>query len=100
MSDNESFESVQNKEELRQLLRRLVQRLTKQTFATPLQKQLDVGKAISLVNRIEDFPDRHVLRRTLGELLRELGKRRPDLHRHVVVIEKSIAKLGEESEES
>lgn len=100
MSDYESFESIESKEELRQLLRRLVQRLTKQTFATALQKQLDVGKAISLVNRVEDFPERHILRRTLGELLRELGKRRPDLHRHVVVIEKSIVALGEGGEES
>lgn len=94
------FENLQNKEELRQLLRQIVQRVTKQTFATPRQKQLDVGNAISLLNRIEEFPERHILRRTLAELLRELGKRRPDLHRHVVIIEKSIAQLARDVEQA
>jgi hypothetical protein len=92
------FENLENKEELRQLLRRVVQRVTKQTFATPRQKQLDVGNAISLLNRIADFPERHILRRALAEMLRELGKRRPDLHTQVVVIEKAIRQLGEDVE--
>jgi hypothetical protein len=92
------FENLQNKEELRQLLRRIVQRVTKQTFATTRQKQLDVGNAISLLNRIEEFPERHILRRALAEMLRELGKRRPDLHTQVVIIEKSMAQLGEDVE--
>lgn len=92
------FENREKKEELRLLLRRLVQRVTKQTFATTRQKQLDVGNAISLLNRIEHFPERIILRRTLAELLRELGKRRPDLHQHVVVIEKAIVQLGEDVE--
>ena len=89
-----------NKEELRLLLRRLVQRLTKQTFATTLQKQLDVGNAISLVNRIDDFPERHIVRRALAELLRELGKRRPDVHRYVLILEKAIGQLGDEVQRS
>jgi hypothetical protein len=92
------FENLENKEELRQLLRRVVQRVTKQTFATTRQKQLDVGNAISLLNRIEEFPERHILRRALAEMLRELGKRRPDLHTQVVVIEKAIAQLREDVE--
>jgi hypothetical protein len=92
------IENREKKEELRQLLRRLVQRVTKQTFATTRQKQLDVGNAISLLNRIEKFPERLILQRALAEMLRELGKRRPDLHRHVVVIEKSIVQLGEDVE--
>jgi hypothetical protein len=94
------FENRENKEELRQLLRRVVQRVTKQTFATTRQKQLDVGNAISLLNRIEDFPERHILRRALAEMLRELGKRRPDLHTQVVVIEKAIGQLREDVERS
>jgi hypothetical protein len=92
------IENREKKEVLRQLLRRLVQRVTKQTFATTRQKQLDVGNAISLLNRIEKFPERLILQRALAEMLRELGKRRPDLHRHVVVIEKSIVQLGEDVE--
>jgi hypothetical protein len=92
------FENLEKKEELRQLLRRIVQRVTKQTFATTRQKQLDVGNAISLLNRIEEFPERHILRRALAEMLRELGKRRPDLHAQVVVIEKAIGQLREDVE--
>jgi hypothetical protein len=94
------LENRENKEELKRLLRQIVQRVTKQTFATPRQKQLDVGNAISLLNRIEDFPERHMLRSALAELLRELGKRRPDLHRHVTAMEKAIVQLGEDLERS
>jgi hypothetical protein len=93
MSDTDPREI---REELRLLLRTLVQRLTRQSFATPLQKQLDVGKAISLVNQLDDFPEQLILRRALGDLLRELGKRRPDLHRYVVLLEKAATQLGEE----
>jgi hypothetical protein len=97
MTDTDEREK---REELRDLLRLLVQRLTKQRFATALQKQIDVGKAIVLANQIEDFPDRHIVRRALAELLRELGKRRPDLHRYVVILEKAAVQLGEDLEPS
>jgi hypothetical protein len=97
MSD---FDPKETREELRLLLRTLVQRLTRQSFATPLQKQLDVGKAISLVNRLDDFPEQLIVRRALGDLLRELGKRRPDVHRYVLILEKAVGQLGEELERS
>lgn len=93
-------ETRANKEELEQLLRRLIQRLTKQRFATTRQKQFDVGQAIALVSRTDDFPEHLIVRRALAELIRELGKRRPDVHRYVLILERAANQLVQDLEQT
>lgn len=82
-------------EELRELklvLHRIVQRLTRQIFTTPLQTQIDVGQAIAITNRAS-FPKQSLVSRTLVDLLREAGKKRPDVYRHVLVLEDAVRDL-------
>ena len=78
--------------ELRALLHRIVQRLTRQLFSTPLQTQIDVGAAIAIVQHV-DHPKRSLLSRTLADLLRELGKKRVDRYRYVMVLEEAVRDL-------
>ncbi|HET7321966.1 MAG TPA: hypothetical protein VFI96_05695 [Longimicrobiaceae bacterium] len=91
------YDPREEMEALVETLRRLVRRLTKQLWSTPRLTQMDVGKAIAQLQHVR-YHDRIRLRRALAELLRELGKRRPDLHQHVVVIEASLADMEEELE--
>jgi hypothetical protein len=85
------FESNRSEDlrELQLVLRRIVQRMTRQIFTTPRLTQMDVGIAISLVQRVE-FPKAVVLRHYLPELLRDAAKRRADLHRYVLAFEDAI----------
>jgi hypothetical protein len=75
--------------ELQLVLRRIVQRMTRQIFTTPRLTQMDVGMAMSLVQRVE-FPKAVVLRHYLPELLRDAAKRRSDMHRYVLALEDAI----------
>ena len=79
--------------ELEALLFRIVQRMTHRLFTTPRLTQLDVGRAITLVHRIDDFPKKVLVRKALPELLRELGKKRPDLHRFILLLEEAAREL-------
>ena len=78
--------------ELKLILHRIVQRLTRQIFTTPLQTQIDVGQAIAINNRVS-FPKQSLLARTLVDLLREVGKKRPDIYRYVLVLEDAVRDL-------
>ena len=80
--------------ELRDVLHRLVLRLTRRSFATPRQMQMDVGTALAMLGRVE-FPRKLLTKRSLMELLPELGRRRPNLQRHVTVLEESVLELRE-----
>ena len=78
--------------ELEELLFRIVQRMTHRLFTTPRLTQLDVGRAISMAQRM-DFPQADKVRRALPDLLRELGKKRPDLHRYILLLEDAARDL-------
>ena len=82
------FETTETEDlrEMEELLFRIVQRMTHRLFTTPRLTQLDVGRAISLAQRM-DFPQADLVRRALPDLLRELGKKRPDLHRYILLLE-------------
>jgi hypothetical protein len=78
--------------ELEELLFRIVQRMTHRLFTTPRLTQLDVGSAIVLAQRL-DFPQADKVRKALPDLLRELGKKRPDLHRYILLLEDAARDL-------
>jgi hypothetical protein len=94
------FETTQTEElrEMEELLFRIVQRMTHRLFTTPRLTQLDVGRAISLGHRL-DFPKADLVRKALPDLIRELGKKRPDLHRYILLLEDAArdihAQIGE-----
>jgi hypothetical protein len=67
--------------------------MTHRLFTTPRLTQIDVGHAISLAHRIDDFPYAIKVRKALPELLRELGKKRPDLHRYILLLEEAAREL-------
>ena len=95
MNRDMEFETAGREElrELEALLFRIVQRMTRRLYSTPLLTQIDVGHAISLAYRIEDFPHASKVRKALPDLVRELGKRRPDLLRYVVLLEAVVRDL-------
>ena len=78
--------------ELEALLFRIVQRMTHRLFTTPRLTQLDVGRAITLAHGL-DFPHALKVRKALPDLLRELGKKRPDLHRYILLLEDAAREL-------
>jgi hypothetical protein len=84
-------------EQLHAVLRRLVRRMTRREFSTPRLMQVDVGAALALLNRTE-FPRKLIVKRHLTELLPEVGRRRPDLGRHVVALEEAVRELKELTE--
>jgi hypothetical protein len=88
------FDTTQANElrEMETLLFRIVQRMTHRLFTTPRLTQLDVGSAIVLAQRI-DFPQAEKVRKALPDLLRELGKKRPDLHRYILLLEDAARDL-------
>ncbi|HEV2148075.1 MAG TPA: hypothetical protein VGR37_11785 [Longimicrobiaceae bacterium] len=84
-------------EELRRLhatLDRLLRRMTRRLPGSPREMQMDASAAIAMLYDLE-VPNRGGLSATLAGLLRELGQRRPDVLRHVVVLETSLAQIGE-----
>lgn len=87
--------SPEHLQELRFLLDRLVRRMTRRSFATPLQMQMDVGNAMSMLNRTGHFPRRPLMLRALPDLLRELGSRKPDLFRYVTILEETVVEIDE-----
>jgi hypothetical protein len=93
------FETTQADDlrELHALLFRIVQRMTHRMFTTPRLTQIDVGRAIVLAQRV-DFPKALLVRRALPDLLRELGKKRPDLHRYILLLEDAARDLLEQIE--
>ena len=80
--------------EFQALLHTIVKKLTRQIFSNARLTQIDVGKAMVLSQRV-DYPKVIFARKVLPELLRELGKRRPDLRRHVTVLEQSVYDIDE-----
>ena len=95
MNGDMEFETTRTEDlrELEELLFRIVQRMTHRLFTTPRLTQIDVGHAISLAQRIDDFPYAIKVRKALPELLRELGKKRPDLHRYILLLEEAAREL-------
>ncbi len=87
--------SEEDLRELQALLQLIVRKLTRQIFTTPRLTQLDVGNAIVLVQRLDEYPRRFIVRKARAELLRELGKKRPDLHRYVVTLEDAVNDLDQ-----
>jgi hypothetical protein len=75
-------------------LDRLVRRLTRQLYGSPREMQMDAGAAINLLYEVE-APNKAYLSSTLAALVRELGQRRPDLLRFIVILEKSLEQIGE-----
>ena len=94
MNGNMDIETTETEDlrELEELLFRIVQRMTHRLFTTPRLTQLDVGRAISVARRV-DFPQASKVRKALPDLLRELGKRRPDLHRFILLLEEAAREL-------
>ena len=87
--------STEQLRELKVVLHRIVKRMTRQIFTTPLQTQIDVGAALGLIQKVdeEDLPKRSLVARTLADLLREVGKKRPDYYRYVMVLEEAVRDL-------
>lgn len=90
----EQSTSTEQYRELRELLHLIVQKLTRQVFTTPRLTQIDVGQALVLVQQV-DYPKALIVRKSLAEVIRELGKKRPDLHRHVITLEEAVRDLDE-----
>ena len=78
--------------ELRAVLDLLLRRLTRRAYATPREMQVDAGRAISLLLEVR-VPNGEYLASTLSGLIRELGQRRPDLLRHIVILESFLAQI-------
>ena len=100
MNETMEFETTQQPDDLRELeelLFRIVKRMTHRMFTTPRLTQLDVGHAITLAARVGDFPKAMLVRKALPELLRELGKKRPDLHRYILLLEDAARELHEQN---
>lgn len=93
MSPPEQLATREQLRELGFLLDRLVKCMTRRSFATPRQMQVDVGSAMSLLGRMGHFPRRPLMVRNLPDLLRELGNRRPDLFRYVVLLEETVTEI-------
>lgn len=75
-------------------LDRLLRRMTRRLHGSPREMQMDAAAAIGLLQQVE-VPNRAYLASTLGNLVRELGQRRPDLLRYVVTLEGSLTQVGE-----
>ncbi|HEX2190813.1 MAG TPA: hypothetical protein VHG51_18040 [Longimicrobiaceae bacterium] len=75
-------------------LDRLLRRMTRRLHGSPREMQMDAAAAIALLPQVE-VPNRAYLASTLGNLVRELGQRRPDLLRYVVTLEGSLAQVAE-----
>lgn len=84
---------LQRLRELRELLDRLVRSLTRRVFATPLQMQRDVGNALAMLRDVE-FPRKDLVKRGLLDLLRELGQRKRETRRYVIMLEGAVRELG------
>lgn len=85
-------------EELREfqsLLVTIVKRITRQIFSNARLTQIDVGRAMSMVVGVQ-YPQVIYVRKALPELLRELGKPRPDLRRYVEVLEQAVVYIEEQ----
>lgn len=96
MADTKAEESPEL-EQLQAILDRLVRRLTRREWATPRMMQIDAGEALSLLRRLE-YPKKDILRRTLSELLRELGGQRVEQFRYVKILEPLAYEMAEELE--
>lgn len=84
-------------EDLRRLhatLDRLLRRLTRRLHGSPREMQMDASTAIALLYEVK-VPNGPYLASTLGNLVRELGQRHPDLFRYVVTLESSLTQIGE-----
>ena len=68
--------------------------MTRQIFSNARLTQIDVGRAIALVQRVH-YPKIVYLRKALPDLLRELGRPRPDLRRYAVVLEQAVVDIDE-----
>jgi hypothetical protein len=90
---------IEDLRELQALLHRIVQRMTRQIFTTPRLTQVDVSEAMVLIHRV-DFPKASLVRRALPDLLRELGKKRPELFRYILSLEDAARELLEHIEET
>lgn len=86
--------SPENLRRLHATLDRLLRRMTRRLPGSPREMQMDASAAIALLYDVE-APNRAGLSATLAALVRELGQRRPDLLRHVVVLESSVAQIGD-----
>lgn len=86
---------VEDLRELQELLDRIVRRMTHRLFTTPRLTQLDVGHAITVIQRV-DYPRASIIRKVLPDLIRELGNRRPSFYRYVLVLEQGVHDLEEE----
>ena len=80
--------------EFQSLLITIVKRLTRQIFSNARLTQIDVGKAMAMAPHVE-YPPVIYVRKVLPELMRELGKPRPDLRRHVTVVEQAVVFIEE-----
>ena len=78
--------------ELHAVLDRLVRRLTRRAVGTPREMQMDAARAITLLNEVR-IPNREYLASNLTAVIRELGQRRPDLHRYVVYLETAAVQV-------
>ena len=99
MNGNMEIETTETDDlrEMEELLFRIVKRMTHRMFTTPRLTQIDVGHAITLAARVGDFPKAMLVRKALPELLRELGKKRPDLHRYILLLEDAARELHEQN---
>jgi hypothetical protein len=90
----EQSTSTEQLRELQSLLHLIVQKLTRQVFTTPRLTQIDVGQALVLVQQV-DYPKALIVRKSLAEVIRELGKKRPDLYRHIITLEDAVRDLDQ-----
>jgi|GEM_PF-3122474 len=88
----EDERALETLRELSAVLDRLVRRLTRRAPGTPREMQMDAARAITLLNDVR-VPNREYLASNLAAVIRELGQRRPDLHRYIVLLETSATQV-------
>lgn len=83
--------------ELHAVLQLLVRQMTRLVWSNPRQTQMTVGKGLNLIRRV-DFPKQSLVQRALMDLMRELGRPRPDLYRYIMTLEDAARDLGQHLE--
>ncbi len=79
---------------LHAVLDRLLRRMTRRYPGSPREMQMDAAAAIDLLLAVH-VPNREYLSTSLARLIRELGQRRPDLFRHVTLVEAALNQLDD-----
>lgn len=84
---------------LHEVLDRLVRRMTRRLPGSPREMQVDAGTAIGLLQEVH-VPNREYVASVLSGVIRELGQRRPDLLRSIILLEETLAHIEDRLREA